>query len=219
LSGCSFIGTCDQLSLGADYLSKYQVWIMYVACFIHIIWFFFDLRVKDVQADGLKTAEAWKVACFMKRREDRGQSNPEEGDKDEEEVEEEEDSDVNEERLLISNYMGRAPEYSAIQRVVAVKGLRKEFEKTDATNAKAKKDEKNKESKKKIAVRNLTLAVEEGEVFGLLGHNGAGKTTSMKIITAEEAPTRGKVRIDKYDITNNMSPGFEHLGYCPQVRK
>lgn len=32
-----------------------------------------------------------------------------------------------------------------------------------------------------------------GEIFGLLGHNGAGKTSAMKIIIAEEIPTEGNV--------------------------
>jgi ATP-binding cassette subfamily A (ABC1) protein 5 len=45
----------------------------------------------------------------------------------------------------------------------------------------------------KVAVKNLSLAVDAGEVFGLLGHNGAGKTTAMKIMIAEEAATKGRV--------------------------
>lgn len=49
------------------------------------------------------------------------------------------------------------------------------------------------EPNNKLAVRNLSVAVEAGEVFGLLGHNGAGKTTTMKIMIAEEGPTKGKV--------------------------
>lgn len=36
-----------------------------------------------------------------------------------------------------------------------------------------------------------------GEIFGLLGHNGAGKTSAMKIIIAEELPTEGSVSIKK----------------------
>lgn len=47
---------------------------------------------------------------------------------------------------------------------------------------------------RKIAIRNLSLAVNSGEVLGLLGHNGAGKTTTMRIITLEEKETTGKVR-------------------------
>lgn len=52
----------------------------------------------------------------------------------------------------------------------------------------------NENNERKIAIRNLSLAVNTGEVLGLLGHNGAGKTTTMRIITMEEKETSGKVR-------------------------
>ncbi|KAI5634937.1 ABC transporter domain-containing protein [Phthorimaea operculella] len=44
-----------------------------------------------------------------------------------------------------------------------------------------------------VAVQGLSISVKRGECFGLLGVNGAGKTTAFKMITAEEMPTRGKV--------------------------
>ena len=104
---------------------------------------------------------------------------------------------------------------------MAVQGLRKEFKTNEGAKSKRscldRKAEEAKEEKIKVAVRNLSLGVEEGEVFGLLGHNGAGKTTTMKIIIAEEAPTCGNVRIGPYKVDSNMSKGFELLGYCPQV--
>jgi ABC-type multidrug transport system ATPase subunit len=45
----------------------------------------------------------------------------------------------------------------------------------------------------KVAVQNLSFAVNKGEVFGLLGPNGAGKTTTMSIMTAQVHPSKGKV--------------------------
>lgn len=48
-------------------------------------------------------------------------------------------------------------------------------------------------NERKLAIRNLSLAVNSGEVLGLLGHNGAGKTTTMRIITMEEKESSGKV--------------------------
>ena len=51
----------------------------------------------------------------------------------------------------------------------------------------------------------------------LVGPNGAGKTTTMRMIIAEENPTQGKIRIGKHNIESNTSPGFDQLGYCPQV--
>lgn len=62
----------------------------------------------------------------------------------------------------------------------------------------------------------LSLSVDPGEVLGLLGHNAAGKTTTMKIISGEIAPTRGQVRIGGQNITNCQSEAYKMLGYCPQ---
>ncbi len=45
-----------------------------------------------------------------------------------------------------------------------------------------------------VAVRNLSLTVNNGEVFGLLGPNGAGKTTALNTVIAEHEPTKGQVR-------------------------
>jgi ABC-2 type transport system ATP-binding protein len=47
----------------------------------------------------------------------------------------------------------------------------------------------------KVAVRDLTLAVERGEVFGFLGPNGAGKTTSVKMLLDLVFPTQGEGRL------------------------
>jgi ABC-2 type transport system ATP-binding protein len=47
----------------------------------------------------------------------------------------------------------------------------------------------------KCALRPLTLAVEEGEIFGCLGPNGAGKTTTLKLLMGLVAPTAGSARI------------------------
>ncbi len=43
-----------------------------------------------------------------------------------------------------------------------------------------------------VAVRGLTLEVQQGEVFGFLGPNGAGKTTSIKMLLDLVAPTSGR---------------------------
>ncbi|WP_240687183.1 ABC transporter ATP-binding protein [Amycolatopsis suaedae] len=46
-----------------------------------------------------------------------------------------------------------------------------------------------------VAVDNLSLTVDQGEVFGLLGHNGAGKTTTVEIVAGLGKPDRGRVRV------------------------
>jgi ABC-2 type transport system ATP-binding protein len=47
----------------------------------------------------------------------------------------------------------------------------------------------------KVAVRHLTLCVKQGEVFGFLGANGAGKTTSIKMLLGLVSPTNGEARV------------------------
>jgi ATP-binding cassette subfamily A (ABC1) protein 5 len=53
-------------------------------------------------------------------------------------------------------------------------------------------------------------------VLGLLGHNAAGKTTTLRIITGEIAPTKGSVKIGGIKIASSHSEAFKMLGYCPQ---
>jgi ABC-2 type transport system ATP-binding protein len=47
----------------------------------------------------------------------------------------------------------------------------------------------------KIAVDDVSLTVEEGEIFGILGRNGAGKTTTVECIVGLRAPDRGRIRV------------------------
>ncbi len=46
-----------------------------------------------------------------------------------------------------------------------------------------------------LAVDDVSVAIEKDTIYGLLGRNGAGKTTVMSILTAQNFATRGKVRI------------------------
>ncbi|XP_055430966.1 ATP-binding cassette sub-family A member 9-like isoform X4 [Bubalus kerabau] len=66
--------------------------------------------------------------------------------------------------------------------------------------------------KKKVATRNVSFCVKKGEVIGLLGHNGAGKSTTIKMITGDTRPTAGQVLLAGG--SGGAPPGF--LGYCPQ---
>ena len=54
----------------------------------------------------------------------------------------------------------------------------------------------------KVAVRDLTLSVNQGEVFGFLGPNGAGKTTSIKMLLNLIAPSGGQAELFGYPISN-----------------
>ncbi|MGZ4902632.1 MAG: ATP-binding cassette domain-containing protein [Halobacteriota archaeon] len=52
------------------------------------------------------------------------------------------------------------------------------------------------------AVEDLTLRIDEGEVFGFLGPNGAGKTTSIRMLSCLISKTSGEARIGDYEIGN-----------------
>ncbi len=57
-----------------------------------------------------------------------------------------------------------------------------------------------------IAVNNVSLKIEEGEIFGLIGPNGAGKTTFVNVITGVYEATAGNVYFKGEDITNEVAP-------------
>ncbi|XP_006153359.1 ATP-binding cassette sub-family A member 3-like [Tupaia chinensis] len=67
-----------------------------------------------------------------------------------------------------------------------------------------------------LAVKNISLAIQKGECFGLLGFNGAGKTSTFQILTGEESATSGEVIIDGYSITKHIQKVRSRIGYCPQ---
>jgi ABC-2 type transport system ATP-binding protein len=50
-----------------------------------------------------------------------------------------------------------------------------------------------KDFKDNKALNNLSLEIKEGEIFGFLGPSGAGKTTTIKLLTSQLIPTSGKV--------------------------
>ena len=55
---------------------------------------------------------------------------------------------------------------------------------------------------KRMVVQDVDLDVNKGEIVGLLGPNGAGKTTTFYMITGMIKPTKGKIFLDKNNITN-----------------
>jgi ABC-2 type transport system ATP-binding protein len=62
-----------------------------------------------------------------------------------------------------------------------------------------------------VAVNDLSLEIQEGEVYGLLGPNGSGKTTTLKVVLGLASPTRGSTMIfgvDSRDYRSHRSVGF-----------
>ena len=66
------------------------------------------------------------------------------------------------------------------------------------------------------AVDDLSFEIQEGHVYGFLGHNGAGKSTTMNIMTGCLSATEGRVRIDGYDIFEEPNKAKRLLGYLPE---
>jgi len=67
------------------------------------------------------------------------------------------------------------------------------------------------------ALQQLTLSVQAGEIIGLLGHNGAGKTTSMKLILGLIRPSEGQIRV--MGVAPSLELGREHrrrIGFLPE---
>lgn len=65
------------------------------------------------------------------------------------------------------------------------------------------------------AVKNVTLKVNNGELFTLIGPNGAGKTTTVKMITGLIKPSEGKVIINGIDIEEFPEKAKEIISYIP----
>jgi ABC-2 type transport system ATP-binding protein len=66
------------------------------------------------------------------------------------------------------------------------------------------------------AVRNLTLQVSEGQIYGLVGPDGAGKTTTLRMLCGAYLPTSGEVRIAGCLMSKQPEMGRAQIGYLPQ---
>lgn len=66
------------------------------------------------------------------------------------------------------------------------------------------------------AIDDLTLAVKYGEIFGLLGPNGSGKTTTINIVSGLSKPTSGQVKVLGHDILKDTRVVYAALGSVPQ---
>uniref|UniRef100_A0A8C2S6R1 ABC transporter domain-containing protein n=1 Tax=Capra hircus TaxID=9925 RepID=A0A8C2S6R1_CAPHI len=113
---------------------------------------------------------------------------------------EEEDEDVHRERVKTANAL--AASGSDEKPVILASCLRKEYTQKRKRCFSARRT--------KTAVRNVSFCINKGEVLGLLGHSGAGKSTSVKMITGDTTPTAGVVR------ARQAGGGPGDLGYCPQ---
>lgn len=70
--------------------------------------------------------------------------------------------------------------------------------------------------KGELAVQNLNLEVKKGEILGLLGANGAGKSTTINMLLGFLQPDSGKVSIDDIDTSKNAQDTRKLIGYIPE---
>lgn len=66
------------------------------------------------------------------------------------------------------------------------------------------------------AVQGINLTVEQGDFYALLGHNGAGKSTTIGIISALVNKTSGQVKVFGYDLDSNKAALKQQIGLVPQ---
>jgi len=67
-----------------------------------------------------------------------------------------------------------------------------------------------------VANDNLTFDVQEGEIFGFLGANGAGKTTAIRILCGLSYPTSGELNVAGYDVYKERESIKRNIGYMSQ---
>ena len=91
-----------------------------------------------------------------------------------------------------------APESSSQQPALSIKHLRKVF------------------ADGKVAVDDLSLEIEKQEIFALLGHNGAGKTTALNCIVGLTPATSGELIINGYNVQTELELARQQLSVCPQ---
>jgi ABC-2 type transport system ATP-binding protein len=67
------------------------------------------------------------------------------------------------------------------------------------------------------AVNELSLTVNEGELFGFLGPNGAGKTTTIRVLIGSQRPSSGNIRVAGFQIPGEFESVKQQFGYVPDT--
>ncbi len=68
-----------------------------------------------------------------------------------------------------------------------------------------------------VAVQNLSFKVEPGKIWGLLGPNAAGKTTTMRILTGYLPATEGRATVAGFDVFEQPNDAKRVIGYLPEI--
>ncbi|XP_066242827.1 ABC-type organic anion transporter ABCA8-like [Saccopteryx leptura] len=176
----------------SDEGSSATAFLLVLIPFLHVIVLLFILRCLEWKFE--KKSRRKDPFFRISPRSGKVCQNPEEPEGEDEDVQMERGRTAN---AVTSTTFNERP-------VIIASCLRKEY--------KGKRKHCFSKTKNKIATRNVSFCVRKGEVLGLLGHNGAGKSTSIKMITGDTEPTAGQVLLK--GSSDRVPPEF--LGYCPQ---
>ena len=66
-------------------------------------------------------------------------------------------------------------------------------------------------------IHDLSLELKRGEVLGLMGHNGAGKSTTLQMLTGCLLPNGGEIEICGIDLLSQPVLAKAHIGYLPET--
>ena len=69
------------------------------------------------------------------------------------------------------------------------------------------------------ALKGLDMQVKAGEIYGFIGQNGSGKTTTMNILAGLSRPAQGECIVNGRDVTKLIHPGDPDIGYLPEGPK
>lgn len=115
------------------------------------------------------------------------------------------DADVQEENRKVRN---RPEDQLVKDNAIVLKNVTKKYVTFDLFNCVL--------CKKFLAVDGVCLRIKMGECFGLLGVNGAGKTSTFKMMVGEENISAGKAWVQSHNVTTQNRKIRKFLGYCPQ---
>ncbi len=76
--------------------------------------------------------------------------------------------------------------------------------------------EVSKSFKGNVAIQNLNLSVKKGEILGLLGANGAGKSTTINMLLGFIQPDSGAINVNELDVVKQASEVRKFVGYIPE---
>jgi len=66
-------------------------------------------------------------------------------------------------------------------------------------------------------IHNVSLQLKQGEVLGLLGHNGAGKSTTLQMLAGVLLPNSGEIKICGHDLARQPALAKAHIGFLPEI--